>query len=215
MIKLMNNAEVFSSEGEKIGSLDRVILDPETKKVSHIVVTKGILFSTSKVIPISYVNLDGERITLTKNAMELEDLPDYNESSYISMEQADDSEHNAESEYFYPPQNITWWTSGGRIWYPKSRYVPKTEKILPEGMLALEEGADVVGKDGEDIGNIEEVIVETEENRATHILVSRGLLSEQYKLIPTLWIKDVTEEKVYLSISSDLFERLPEHEPVH
>jgi uncharacterized protein YrrD len=60
MIHLIKDAEVLSLAGEKIETLDRVVLDPETKEVSHIVVKKGMLFSTSKVIPISYVNLDGE-----------------------------------------------------------------------------------------------------------------------------------------------------------
>ena len=214
MIQLIKNAEVFSSVGEKIGSLDRVVLDPETKKVSHIVVTKGIIFSTSKVIPISYVNLDGKRITLTKNAMELEDLPDFIESSYIRIDQTNDPEQNAETVYFYPPQNIPWWTTGGRMSYQKPRYVLKTEKILSEGLVALDEGADVVSRNGEDIGSVEEVIVKSTENRATHILVSRGLLSKEHKLVPTLWITEVTEDKVYLSIESDMFERLPEHELV-
>ena len=31
MIHLLKGAEIFSSVGEKIGKLDRVVLDPETK----------------------------------------------------------------------------------------------------------------------------------------------------------------------------------------
>jgi uncharacterized protein YrrD len=210
MIKLMKNAEVFSSKGEKIGLLDRVVLDPETKQVSHIVVEKGIIFSTSKVIPISYVNLGGERITLTEDAMELEDLPDFIETSYISTTQANDPEQIVDAIYFYPPQHVAWWRTGGRIWYPKQRYVLKTMKSIPEDMVALEEGAKVFGRDGEEIGNLEEVIVESSEKRATHIVVSRGFFSAEHKLIPTLWITDVVEKEVYLSIDSELFEHLPE-----
>lgn len=214
MIRLQTNADIFSSAGEKIGKLDRVVLDPETKEVTHIVAKKGLFFSSSKVIPISYVNLDGKQITLTKNEMELEDLPDFTETSYVSMDSPDASEENAESVYFYPPRHIAWWTTGGRIWYPKPRYVLKTEEAIPEESVALEEGAAVVDKDGNDIGEIERVIVTEADNRASHIVVSRGLMSKEHKLIPTLWITDVMEEKIYLSIDSDLFERLPEHEMV-
>jgi len=215
MIRLLKDAEIFSSVGEKIGKLDRVVLDPETKKVSHIVVKQGMLFPSSKVIPFSYIDLDGERITLTKNAMELEDLPDFTESSYISTNRTDDPEENAESVYFYPPRHIAWWTTGGRIWYPKPRYVLKTERTIPEDTVALDEGAKVFGNDGEEVGNVERVIVEPAEKLATHIIVSKGFLTKEHKVVPTLWIRDVTEEKVYLSIDSELFERLPEHEPVH
>ena len=212
MIKLLKDAEVFSSVGEKIGLLDRVVLDPESKKVSHIIVTKGILLSTSKVIPISYVDLDGDRITLTENAMELEDLPDFVETSFISTVQVDNPEQTADAIYFYPPHSFAWWSTGGRLWYPKPRYVLKTEKGIPDGIVALEEGATVVGENGEDIGNIVRVIVEESDKRASHIVVSRGFLSKEYKLVPTLWITDVTEDMVHLSIDSDMFERLPDHE---
>lgn len=213
-MRLLKDAEIFSSVGEKIGTLDRVVLDPETKKVSHIVAKKGILFPSSKVIPISYVNLDGERITLTKDAMELEDLPDFTESSYISTENRDESEEYADTLYFYPPRQAAWWATGGNITYPRPKYVLKTKAAIPEGTVALEEGAKVLSNDGEDIGNIERVIVDQDEEHATHLVVSRGLLSKEYKLIPTLWITNVMEDKVYLSIGSDMFEHLPEHELV-
>jgi len=212
MIKLLKNAEVFSSVGEKVGTLDRVVLDPQTKKVSHIVVTNGMLFPTSQVIPISYVDLDGDRITLTENAMELEDLPDFVETSFISANQANSPEDTADEIYFYPPHNAVWWGAGNYIWYPEPLYVLKTEKVIPDGMVALEEGATVVDKNGEDLGNIERVLVEESDKLATHIVVSQGFLSKEYKLVPTLWITNVTEEKVYLVIDADMFEHLPEHE---
>lgn len=213
-MRLLKDAEIFSSAGEKIGTLDRVVIDPDTKEVSHIVAKQGILFPNSKVIPVSYVNLDGERITLTKNAMELEELPDFTESSYISTEHRDDPEQNADTLYFYPPKHAAWWATGGNMAYPRPRFVLETETAIPEGTVALEEGAKVFSSDEEDIGNIEHVIVDQDEERATHLVVSRGLLSKEYKLIPTLWITDVMEDKVYLSIGSDMFERLPDHELV-
>ena len=212
MKRLLKDAEIFSSVGEKIGTLDRVVLDPKTKEVSYIIAKKGILFSTSKVIPFSYVETDGDRITLNKNAAELEDLPDFTESSYISMDRTTASEKNAETVYFYPPQHIAWWTTGDRVSYPKPRYVLKTETTIPEETVALEEGASVFGNDGEEIGRVERIIVEESDMRASHLVISQGLLTKEYKLVPTLWITDVTEDKVYLSIDSDLFERLPEHE---
>jgi uncharacterized protein YrrD len=214
MIQLIKNAEVFSSVGEKIGSLDRVVLDPETRQVSHIVVTKGILFSTSKVIPVSYIDLDGKRITLTKNASELEDLPDFEETSYIKIDETSNPGQNPDHLYFYPPQNDIWWGFGGWMSYPIPKYVVKTRNNIPDDMVALDEGADVVSRYGKDVGTVEEVMVEPSENRATHILVSRGLFSKEHKLIPTLWIKKVSDEKIVLSIDSDMFDRLPEHERV-
>src|SRR5258706_15667562 len=89
-MQLIKGADVFSSAGEKIGSLDRVVLDPETKEVTHIVVEKGMLFTTNKLIPIEYVNLEhGERIMLNQTEKELDKLPAYNESYYIGLDPND------------------------------------------------------------------------------------------------------------------------------
>jgi len=214
MIKLIKNAEVFSSVGEKIGLLDRVVLNPSTKKVSHIIVKEGIVFSSSKVIPITYVDLDGERITLNENAMELELLPDFDESQYVTLDRVEEPGFNMQAMYWYPPVNIAWWSTGRQIWGPKPNYVLKKESILPEGTVALEEGAEVISGDGKDIGSIEQVIVETTEERATHIVVVRGLLSKERKIIPTLWIDDVTDKKVYLHFDEEFFDHLPEYEAV-
>ena len=214
MIRLLKDAEVFSSAGEKIGSLDRVVIDPVTKKVSHIIVKEGILFSNSKVIPISYVELDGERIMLSKNAMELEDLPDYEEGDYVNLGDTNEPAQHEEAVYWYPPTNLAWWNVRDYDWYPEPKYVLKTRDVLPEGTIALEEGATVISKDGKDLGNIERIIVEPKAKRATHIVVSKGIFTKKLKRIPTLWITNVTEEKVYLSVWSDLFESLPDQERV-
>ena len=208
MIRLIKGAEVFSSVGEKIGLLDRVVLDPETKKVSHITVTQGFLLSTSKVIPISYVNLDGERIILTKNAMELADLPDFEESMYVSLGRTGQPEEDVETIYWYPPHHSFWWTTGSRFGYPKPKFV-KPEKTIPEGTVPLEEGAKVISEDGKHIGNAERVIVETSDKLATHIIVSEGLILKERKSIPTLWITEVEDDKIKLSIGSNFLSNYP------
>jgi uncharacterized protein YrrD len=216
-MQLKKGADVFSSAGEKIGSIERVVLNPETKEVTHLVVEKGILFATNKVIPIEYVNMEaGERITLEKNAEELEVLPSYDPESYINLDKTNypDQDQNIDALYWYPPLYHSWWTTmgGSPGVYPKPKFV-KTENVIPDETVALEEGAKVISRDGEHIGNVEEVIVETAEYLATHIVVSEGLFLKERKLVPTIWITDVDEDQVTLSVDSDLFERLPEYEP--
>jgi len=217
-MNLKKGADVFSSVGEKIGSLDRVVINPETKEVTHLVVEKGFLFNSNKVIPIEYVNMEiGDRIALDKNAQELEVLPSYDPDSYINLDQTDypDEEQQLDAVYWYPPLYSSWWaTAGGSPGsYPKPRYV-KAEHVIPDETVALKEGAKVISKDGKHIGNIEQVIIETDEDIATHIVVSEGIFLKERKLVPTIWITDVDEDQVTLSVWSDMFERLPEYEPI-
>ena len=43
-MKLTKGAEVFASNGEKLGTLDRVIIDPVKKTVTHLVIEKRLSF---------------------------------------------------------------------------------------------------------------------------------------------------------------------------
>lgn len=215
-MQLKKGADVFSSAGEKIGSIDRVVINPETKEISHLVVEKGILFTTNKVIPIEYVSMQaGDRIDLEKNAEELEVLPSYDPDTYINLDKTDypDEDQGIDASYWYPPIYQSWWSTqgGSPAWYPKPRYV-KAENVIPEETVALKEGARVISKDGEHIGNLEEVIVETAEDIATHIVVSKGFFLKERKLVPSIWISDIDEDQVILSVWSDLFDQLPEYE---
>lgn len=220
-MKLTKNSTVFSSMGEKIGSLDRVVLDPDTMNVTHLVIKKGILFSTDKIVPIHFLNdeLD-ERITLNMNAEEIDNLSSYEEASYRSFDRRnypdgrDDLSPDMDTVYWYPPIYLPWWTMGTMgqmVQNPKPKYV-KREKNIPQGKVALEEGAKVIGRDGETLGDVEQVIIEPDEAHATHIVIGSGLITKDFKLVPTHWIRDVSDDKVYLTIHSDFFQRLPEHE---
>ena len=159
----------------------------------------------------------GERIALEKNAEELELLPSYEPDAYINLDKSayPDEDQNLDVSYWYPPLFYPWWIAGGGSpgRYPKPQYV-KAEDVIPDETVALEEGAKVISVDGEHIGNVEEVIVETDENRATHFVVSEGFFLKERKLVPTIWITDVDEDQITLSVHSDLFDRLPEYESV-
>ncbi len=214
MIRLTKDADIFSKKGEKIGNLDRVVLDPETKKVSYLVVKVGLLFKTSKVIPVGLFSLEGERITLIDDTKDMDFYPDYEESSFIGVVDTDFPEQTVESVVWYPP--VTGWDPSTRMMYPTPvpMYVRRSNNAIPEDCVALDEGASVVSQDDQDIGNVERIIVEPKDNRATHIVVGSGLLNKEYRMVPTFWIKTVTDDKVYLSIEADFYEKLPEHELV-
>lgn len=218
-MKLTKDAEVFSSAGEKIGSLARVVLDPDTMDVTHLVVKEGVLFTSDRLVPVQYLNRQvGRSITLNKTAEELNNMPPYDESAYVGYDRRDYTEEadveSADAVYWYPPIRTGWWTVGGGVLIsPKPKFVKKQE-VLPDDVVALDEGAKVITRNGNEIGSVEQVIVEPEELRATHIVVSRGLIAKEHKLLPTSWIKDVTEEKVYLTIRTGFFERLPDYEVV-
>lgn len=217
-MQLAKDADVLASSGEKVGTLDRVVLDPTTQKVTHIVAEKGILFETKKLIPIEYViESEGEKqILLNQRKEDLDKLPAYDESAYIGLDPNDYPDEQVDAVYWYPPLPATWGTMGGPLLFPyrEPRFVhaEQAEQVLPEGTIALKEGAKVVSKDDKHIGNIEEIIVEPTDKRATHIVISEGIFLKKKKLVPAHWITDASENKVFLTVWSDLVDRLPDFE---
>jgi uncharacterized protein YrrD len=221
MMQFKENAEVFTSTGEKVGRIDRVVIDPKSDELTHLVVKKGFLFTTDKVVPIEHVETTTEdRVELKAGPGDPDEFPDFEETHYI---QAPASGTFAKRElggikplaWYYPLPRGAWWRTGMGVYpgYPQPPYIRKTELNIPDDTVPLEEGAKVVSTEGDHVGDVERVYAEKEEQRVTHLLISKGLVSKTRKLIPSMWVESVSEDNVRLSISKNFVEELPEYSP--
>jgi uncharacterized protein YrrD len=214
-MRLVKGAEIFSSQGEKLGTLERVIIDPGTKEVTHLVIGKGFLFTTNKIVAMDMVNPElQENISLLSPKQNLDEFQDFEETHYVNLDQGDTPERDVEASYWYPPTNAAWWRTDLYTTYPAMPlFVRKTKQNIPEGTIAVEEGAKVISRDDKHVGNIEQVIVDPQDNRVTHFVISEGLLFKEQKLIPVVWISTIDEHEVRLSVDADLMDRLPGYQP--
>jgi uncharacterized protein YrrD len=212
-MRFKKDSEVFSSEGKKVGTVDRVVIDPSSHEVTHLVVSRGFLFKSDKVIPIEWIKdaPDGH-INLKPNDQEIDDLPDFEKTQFISAKETMKESPYVNTSFWYPPPMVDWWETGMYAPYPMPRYIPRTEQNIPDNTLALEEGAKVYSKDNQHIGEIEQVIANKGNHIATHILIGKGFLLKEHKLIPTPWIELVEEDKVYLKINADILDNIPEYQ---
>jgi uncharacterized protein YrrD len=88
----------------------------------------------------------------------------------------------------------------------------ETVQNIPKNKISLKEGTDVMRSDGEHVSDVERLFVEPESNRATHFVISQGVLFKDRKLIPAHWVRSIDEDRVQLSVSSELLEQLPSYE---
>ena len=216
-MQFKEGAKVVTADGERVGTVDRIVLDPDTKEVTHLIVQKGFLFTKDKVVPMSLVGPTmAGRVTLREDAGDFEKLPDFKESHYVAVDRGSRSGPGPENWvrplYWYPPLGA-WWTTSAYADYAKPQYVARTEKHVPEGTVALEEGAKVISRDGKHVGEIERVFTDPLEDRATHLLIAEGLILKKRTMIPTRWMTDVLEDEVHLSVDSECVESLPEYQP--
>lgn len=211
--------KVFTSDGKRVGTLDRIVIDPNTQELTHLIVQKGFLFTQDKVIPMGMVSKATEdEVTLRKNGDELEEFPDFIESQFVSAggdnipPDSPASKQRVHTIFWYPP--IKRMSGAGYLIDPGpvSQFKLVETINIPKETVALVEGADVISSDGEHVGDIEKVFLDPEQNTVTHFLISAGLFLKEKKLIPTLWLTKVLNDEVHLSVDSKLINRLPEYQ---
>ena len=210
-MRLAKGTEVFTATGEKIGTLNRVVIDAQTRDVTDLVLDRG-MFENEKVIPVGLVDIENDdRIMLRETNQGIDSFPDYETTHYVPIDHVGEPYENIETYYWYPPVNYQLPT-GGVMPGMVPNYVARTETSIPEGRVAISEGAQVMSADDNHIGNVEQVIADSETNHVTHFVVGKGFLLKEHKLVPATWVIKVDDDKVYLSVESRVFDCLPDYQ---
>ena len=81
--------------------------------------------------------------------------------------------------------------------------------------MELKEGSEVFTSSEEQIGKIDRFVLDPATNQVTHIVVQRGGLPAEDKLVPIEMIDTATEERVVLNQQVENLEQLPPFEETH
>lgn len=199
-IQLQKNATVLAENGKKIGSLERIVVNPETHVIVDLVVrTGGLLSQEEKIVPVELVVETAEdKILLHEDAGELEGFPPLEEMRMVS----EHGDQTSESLH----ENIPTTTYGGfpAVGTPvaapasKEQVIIRPEQNIPEGTVAMKVGAKVISADDKHIGNVESILAEPFMAQITRIYVSKGLLVKDTNVIPSQWILSMSEDTIHL-----------------
>jgi uncharacterized protein YrrD len=179
---------VVTSDGKDVGRIDRVVLDPQTRRVSHIIVRQGSLFTEDKVVPVQMIDSpSGDRVALHRDSEHLPELELFEERFYVPYDED-------------PPGAVDYDASSVRpiLWYPPVGTFMTTYPVAPSAPYYLP-----------DQGTVERVIADEQTHRATHLVVSQGLLFKTRKTMPVTWIDEVGEEELRLNVGDHVLEQLP------
>jgi len=207
-IQLQKHAHVLASNAQEVGFLERVVLNPESNVITHIVVRMGPLFNKEyKLVPIELVtDTTEDLVLLNTDAAIVESMPLFEEKQVVSegrtVEASASSENKQPVPFGESPSVIP------LVLDPDDTYATETVQNIPEGTIAMKEGAKVIAADGEHVGHVERIYADPEVDQITHLLISRGIFSKEVKLIPTKWILKIGEENVYLNVNKDSIEGL-------
>lgn len=225
-MKIKEGARVESSKGEHIGSVTRAIIDPRSKEITHVVVGKGVLFREDRVIPAEFiVESDDEQLILDREGDDLEKFPEFEVTDFVMLDEHDIPPREREqvfgttapSAYPYPTVGPHHYWGPGSIAmtpysYTQQGYSTITRQNIPDETVPLQKGAAIICEDGEKVGELDEVMVDEQENQATHLVIKRGLLSQEKKLVPVTWIVRILEEEIHLGVRSGTIDKLDSYE---
>lgn len=187
-MEFSNGVNVVAADGKQAGSLKRVVINPETKEITHVVVHRGLLANEDKVIPIEFVDTGTpEKITLTCTSDDLKTM------SPLEVKQF--APNDAGGSLDQP--------SGGiYAQVPSERNVLKeTIRTIPDELVVLKEGSAVISDDEKHVGNIEKIFADS--GKITHFIATQGLLIKAKKPIPIEWVKMISDEEVKLTVGSE------------
>lgn len=213
-MEFKQNASVHTVDGKDVGRIDRVVLDPKTKEVTHIVVRKGFLFTEDKVIPQDLLDVATENgVTLRADVSDLQALPHFEETHYVRVSDGSHTRNGGDNTMDYAPPLFQHPALGGvppammtESFAPE--YVAETAQNIPEGSVALKEGAKVIAADGQHVGNVEQVITDPQASRVMNFVITQGLLVKEKRQIPITWVRDVWEDEVHLAVGSHTINEL-------
>lgn len=220
-MQFKKGVNVKTELGDKVGDVDRVVIDPGSGEVTHLVVRKGGLLSKDKVVPLDWVQrTNADEVILNVKREAIENAPDFLETYYTPLSRAEMERSQErmereletepiESVYWYPPMGAT--PVDYPHMFPASVMFPyevEEKEQIPQGTVALKEGAKVISKDGKEVGKVEKVLTEDEKERVTGLLITKGVFNREKKMIPANWIGRIKEDGVELTVASDFVESL-------
>ena len=199
-ILFQKNANVLNAGGKHFGSLQRIVLHPETKVITDIVVQEGGLFNKEyRVIPVDQIaETTEDQVLLSSEAGEWESFPLFEERRIVSEDEGQFSKSPSDV------QPVVYGVPGvGPALAPDTGepFATRLEQNIPEGTVALKEGAKVYTADDKHVGNVDRVLADPSMDRATHLIITQGLLVKEKKLIPMKWVMMLGEESVHLQVT--------------
>ena len=202
-------ASVVTLDGKEAGHIDRVVIDPESDQVTHLVIQRGLLQRQDKVVPIAAVTIEQEgQLTVHVKSDELALLPDFEEELYRLADEGRGGDAPSVVSVYPPyPGGVPMFADYG------PRYVAESHLNIPDNTVALKEGAKVIARDNKEVGHVAQILTSTPADQVTHFLVVKGLLVKEHRLIPVRWVDRLADGEVNLAVDSSTVERLPVIEP--
>ncbi len=201
-MQFTEGATVLTADGEKVGTIRQIIVDPDSTEITHLVASEGFLLPRDSLIPVGAVAETRDDETILKPGTDV-----------LSFEAFDQRRFSPDLAGGQPVAGL------GFTLYPIPGFraaagvetgMPATEPSVPgssPGSASIEAGTPVVSRDGDKVGKVDEVM--TRDGGAIDaIVVKSGFLwFTRRRIVPIGWIGEIQTDRVVLNVAKDQVHR--------
>ncbi len=170
------------------GRCAEIILNPQSDKVTHLVIQENRTPHTQRLVPIDLVmDSDSKLIRLRLKRLELAEMEDFLEREHVRVE--------------VPPAYWPGEFTMSPIYFTPTAEVSVVHLRVPPGEIALSRDLRVHAADGP-IGRVDEFLVDSADDQITHLVMREGhLWSRKQVVIPVRLIVQMNKDAVYLKLN--------------
>jgi len=200
--------QVYTSDGQSVGGIDRLILDPGTNQVKAAVIRKGVFLSRDIEAPraIMGVTADGA-IRLSATAKEVHSLPEFLPGAYTTPPADYPLPGGYPAESVYLPYGFG---LGGLGATPvgvmadtaESREVRAAWRRQDLENAVIQEGSTVFSREGDKVGEVHQLTFDQQTGELARIVVRKGFIFTKDTELPASLIGGVSDGAVTLSLSA-------------
>jgi uncharacterized protein YrrD len=213
-------ADVYSSDGEKLGTVRAIVLQPGANEVTHIAVDAGPHFpepgfGDANIVSVEIAHLksaSGDRVDLDLTEAAFQDMPPYEHRHFF---QAPDAERLQDESGLVARV----WNAGVAIATSLASLgsgltVPAEHFAKASFERSILEGSPVWRNEpNTEIGEVERVLVDEKTDEIAALVIKRGGLFQHEVVLPMRYVTEIREGVIHAQLTDDEIEALERFEP--
>ena len=207
-MRLDLGSPVRCSDGD-FGELADVVLDPASKRVTHLVVSPHARPDEARLVPIALLRRDGggAGVQLDSALAEVAALETVHESAYLRLGDEPGPEAGWEKgiEAVGPLPFLTGDLGiGGPGPLEVDPHVIVSYDRVPEGEVEIRRKSTVISSDGHRVGHVDGLVIDDAGGHLTHVVLEHGhLWGRREVTIPIADVEAVRTDEIVLGLTKD------------
>ncbi len=216
---LRAGADVYSSDGQKLGELHRVVLARSDLRVTHVVVDIGFLRSGrpiwqgglgldyDRVVDIGDVaSATTERVDLGLTAEQFKDLPEYTEETYEEPKDLSPNEYDLPDVVTQLNHLSSIFNSTSGLWLYENLRKSDNEIDISEGTPVWRR------EPHEKLGDVKQLIFDEASGQLQALVIARGFIFKHEVVLPIRHVVEMYDDLLHVDIADKDIEGLKAYE---